>query len=140
PMCAWVYTLAAAVLATGRPAGPVAVFDHAREHLDTTARTVHTGGAERLARLGVWLLDTYRDTPHTSPEHAEWLKTVVLKQAWRRAVTAHATRVLQAAEQCSTTELRRIHTDTAHTEHLWHRYHTATHTRTGGDSITRRAA
>jgi len=124
PMCAWVFALALGVLGDGRAPSPVALLEHARDTTNTAART---GGADLLARLGGWLVDTYRDTPHANPEHGTWLKTVVLKQAWRRAVAEHTTRVLQATEQCPTNELRRLHTDTAHTERLWRRYHAATH-------------
>lgn len=101
---------------------PAVLFDAAREHLDRTPRS---GAANRLSHLGLWLVDTYRDTPPLGFEHASWLKATVLKHAWRRAVADHAARVLQAVEQCSTDELRRIARDTSDLENTWRRFREA---------------
>jgi replicative DNA helicase len=122
PPHGWVFELITGVLAAGRAPCPVAVLDHARDHTDLTPRS---GGAQRLAHLGIWLVDTYHDCAHPSEPYAAWLKELVLKHAWRRAITAHAHRVLQATEHATTSELRRVHSDTGRIEELWRRYQRA---------------
>ena len=123
PMCGWALQLAAQVCAAGQDPTPMALLDLAQETITTAPRS---GGADRLARLGLWLVEIYHDSTHHSAQHGAWLKTLVLKHAWRRAVTDHATRVLQAAGQGATSQLRRIHTDTQRVDQLWRRYQAAT--------------
>jgi hypothetical protein len=141
PTCGWALALAVRVLSAGQAPGPVALLDCA---WDTTSAAPRTGGADRLARLGVWLVDTYRDTTHASEDHAAWLKTVVLKQAWRRAVAEHSTRVLQAVEQRATDELLRIYGDRDRTDGLWRRYlgaaESAQRSQPTTDEVTERSA
>lgn len=119
PTARWVFGLACTATTAGLTPNPVVLFDTAREHLDSNPRT---GPATRLARLGLWLVDTYRDAPTLGPDHAHWLAATVIKASWRRAITTHATRMLQAAEQCGTAELRRITADTTHLDDTWRRY------------------
>jgi hypothetical protein len=102
---------------------PVAVFDQARETIGELA--AGGGRAINLARLGRWLLDAYGEASTPCEEHIGWLKAIVCKHAWRRAVAEHATRVLQASQECSSTELHRIATDTRQLEQLWRRYRAA---------------
>ncbi|WP_064745494.1 hypothetical protein [Pseudonocardia acaciae] len=119
----WVLALACDVVAAGLDPSPMALLDRARETTDTSARS---GGADQLAQLGVWLVDTYRDATGGGEDYARWLTTVLLRQAWRRAVAEHATRLLQAVEQAPTGELYRIATDTRRLDQLWSRYQHAT--------------
>jgi hypothetical protein len=123
PLAALVAELAIQITAAGRAADPLAVYDAAADHLPAGPRQ---GRAERLRRLSTWLADTYAATVLPDTGHAAWLKGLLCKATWRRAVTAHATRVLQAAEHCTTSEVHRISTSTFYLEVLWARYqHTA---------------
>lgn len=116
PMTAHAVQLAIEVIAAGQPPAPVTLFAHA-------VATGQAPGETRRAWLGKWLADTYTATD--VPALAPYLKAVVLEAAWRRAVHAHAQRVLQAAEHGPTELLRDLADDTAHIDELWTRYHHA---------------
>ena len=120
PIAAHVLQLAIEVTATDRPPTPVVLMDHARE---TAAMPRRSGGANRLRALGLWLVDTYSDGPILPPAYyGAWLKSLVLKNAYRRAVREHALRLAQAVEQDAATErLRDLLDDTDRLEDLWRR-------------------
>ncbi|MQA76817.1 MAG: hypothetical protein GEU88_21465 [Solirubrobacterales bacterium] len=106
----------------------MAVFSHA----------VITGRAPGTRRewLGKWLTDTYGASQASTPNHAYWLKAVVLEAAWRRAVAEHARRLMQAVEHSPTDVLAELADDTARIDELWRRYQTAlTPTDTGTDHL-----
>jgi hypothetical protein len=113
PMAAHVAQLAIEILADGHDPAPVVLYTRAI----TTGRAA---GESYRARLGGWLTDAYRDAP--PPAVAGHLKTVLLEAAWRRAVTEHAHRVLQAAESADTALLRQLADDTGRADDLWTRY------------------
>ncbi|MFK0243539.1 hypothetical protein ACIQUM_02490 [Amycolatopsis azurea] len=111
PMATFVLQLAIELVADGHPPAPVALFVHA-------VRTGRATGEHRQHRLGGWLRETYSDV---TPALAGWLKTVVLENAWRRALTAHAQRLIQAAESSPAEIVRDLADDTT-AEELWTRY------------------
>jgi len=122
PMAAHVLQLVIELVAAGHDPAPVSVFSHA----------VITGRAPgtRQEWLGKWLTDTYTACQATTPNHAWFLKAVVLEAAWRRAIANHAARLAQAVEHSPTDLLAELADDTARIEELWRRYQTALSTRT----------
>jgi hypothetical protein len=112
PSAALVLQLAIELLADDQPPAPVALYTHAL----ATGRAV---GEHRRSLLSGWIIDTYRAA--TAPVIADHLKTVVLHAAWRRAVAAHARRVLQAVVQSPTEVLRDLADDTTTADELWDR-------------------
>lgn len=127
PMAAHVLQLAIELVAAGQPPAPVALFAHA-------VATGQAPGEHRRAVFGKWLADTYGAI--SAPALADHLKTVVLERAWRRAVTAHARRLLRAAEESPTEVLAELADDTATPDELWTRYQRAL----GPDRATLEAA
>jgi hypothetical protein len=109
------------LLADDMPPAPAMVW-HAAAH----------GGIERhhLERFGPWLVDTYRAAP--PPTVGPHLKATVLEAAWRRAITAHATRLRQAATEAPVDVLAEVDDDRATVDRLAAHYRAA---RT--DTITR---
>ena len=64
--------------------------------------------------LGSWIAETYHHAPFTPAAAGTWLKTLVLKAAWRRAIREHGLRLAQAVEQeCSTDSLYQLADDTS---------------------------
>ena len=116
PMAAHALQLAIEVLAREHAPAPVALYAHA-------VATGQAPGTFRRERLSGWLADTYRDAPPAAL--ADHLKTVVLENAWRHALTVHALRVLHAAETSPTDALREL-VDTSAAGELWDRYREAT--------------
>ncbi|WP_414936512.1 hypothetical protein [Amycolatopsis sp. cmx-11-51] len=130
PVAAHVLQLAIELVAANQAATPVALMDHARERNDIypqTSPAPRSGGANRLQALGLWIADTYSDGPILPPSYyGSWLKALVLKDAYRRAVRAHAVRLEQAvAQEASTSCLRDRLDDTEHLDDLWRRYREA---------------
>lgn len=105
--------LAIEVVASGHPPAPVAVYTHA----------AHTGRATteaELHRLGDYLQRAYLGDAW--PGLGEWLKAAVLEAAWRRALTAHAARLAQAAAESPPEVLAALADDTARADELHARY------------------
>ncbi|WP_199199163.1 hypothetical protein [Amycolatopsis sp. CA-128772] len=127
PIAARVLQLIIELTGAGHAPTPMAVMDHARERTATEPRS---GGAHRLHSLGLWIVETYTDGPILPlPYYGAWLKAVVLKNAYRRAVREHAARLVQAVEDDSPTDvLRHQLDDTERLDDLWRRYREA-----GGD-------
>jgi hypothetical protein len=123
PAAAHVLTLATAVVVDGHAPTPLALLDRAMETTDTAPRA---GGAHRVQHLGAWLTEVYRDAPILpAAPYGAWLKTVLLKAAWRRAVREHAARLIQASEEATTASVRACLADTARMDDLWDRYRAA---------------
>lgn len=121
PIAAEVLQLAIELVAGDRAPAPLALLDSAWETADTRP---WTGGPRRLQTIGSWIADTYQQAPPSIS--GTWLKTVVLKAAWRRAVRAHGLRLVQAVdEEWATTALREVTDDTARVDDLWSRYRAA---------------
>jgi len=118
PMAAEVLQLVIELVAAGHDPAPVAVFSHA-------VITGRAPGEHRRGWLGKWLTDTYTANQATTPDHAWFLKAVVLEAAWRSAVADHAARLAQAVEHSPTDLLRELADDTSHIEELWRRYQAA---------------
>jgi hypothetical protein len=123
PIAADVLRLAFESVATDKAPTPLVLLDRAWETTDTRP---WTGGARRLHSLGVWIADTYHHAPFAPAASGAWLKTLVLKAAWRRAVRAHGLRLVQAVEQeCPTESLYALTDDTSRVDDLWDRYQAA---------------
>lgn len=118
PHAALTLQLVIELAAAGHTATPATVFAHAC----TTGRAP---GEWRRTRLATWLADTHSAIHLPAPDHAAHLKTLVLENAWRRAVAAHAHRLLQAARTSPTELLAELADDTTDIDQLWHRYETA---------------
>ncbi len=89
PVTANMLQLAIGLAAADQAPTPLALLDRAWETTDMRPRT---GGPDRLQRLSLWIADTYHHAPLASS--GAWLKTVVLKNAWRRAVREHGLRLV----------------------------------------------
>lgn len=113
PTCSYVLQLAIELAADDTPPAPVAVYSHAV----TSGRAV---GEHDRHRLSLWLAETYEAAQ--LPLMASHLKTVVLEAAWRRAVTAHARRLLQAVDGSPTDVLASVLEDRDACDELWARY------------------
>ena len=123
PIACDVLQLAIELVAADQAPTPLALLDGVWETTDTRP---WTGGPRRLQAVGSWLADTYHHAPHAPAASGIWLKTVVLKAAWRRAVRAHGLRLVQAVdEEWATTSLYEVADDTARIDDLWSRYRTA---------------
>lgn len=118
PMAAEVLQLAIELVAAGQAPAPVAVYSHA-------VITGRATGETRRGWLGKWLADTYTACQATTPEHAWFLKAVVLEAAWRRAITDHARRLIHATDHSPTDVLAELADDTTRIDELWCRYHAA---------------
>jgi hypothetical protein len=123
PIAALILGWIARLTESGQPVGLLEVFEHAREHGDDGPAS---GWADRLARLGNWLADTYTLPTVADGGHALWLVEHVLHDAYRRAVLRYATRLAQAAETCSMAELCRHYRDTTEINHIARRLRTLT--------------
>jgi hypothetical protein len=120
PIASDVLQLAIELVATDQAPTPLALLDGVWETTDTRP---WTGSPRRLQTVGSWLADTYHHAPHAPAVSGTWLKTVVLKAAWRRAVRAHGVRLVQAVDdEWVTTSLFEIADDTARIDDLWSRY------------------
>ncbi len=124
PVAAHVLQLVIELTAAGHAPTPIAVMDHAREKTICSPRS---GGANRLRSLGLWIVETYTNGPILPPPYyGSWLKALVLKDAYRRAVREHAARLVQAVEDDSPTDvLRHRLDDTERLDDLWQRYRDA---------------
>lgn len=123
PIASDVLQLAIELVAADQAPTPLALLDGVWETTDTRP---WTGGPRRLQTVGSWLADTYHHAPHAPAESGTWLKTVVLKAAWRRAVRAHGVRLVQAVDdEWATTSLYEVADDTTRADDLWSRYLTA---------------
>lgn len=103
PMAQLVAQLAIELVAEDHPPAPTAILARAA----TTGRVPalrdpagdpnrpRDGGEQRYHQLALWLLETYRQP--SWPGLGHYLKTSVIETAWRRAITEHATRLIQAA-------------------------------------------
>jgi hypothetical protein len=121
PIAADVLQLAIELVAADRAPAPLALLDGVWETTDTQP---WTGGARRLQTIGSWIADTYHQAPPAVS--GTWLKTVVLKAAWRRAVRAHGLRLVQAVEEeWATTTVFEVADDTTRVDDLWSRYRVA---------------
>lgn len=118
PTAAFVLHLAILAIAHDQPPSPAVLFEYAHEIADRPRAT-------RLHEVGLWIANTYQDAPLAPEQHATYLKTVVLKAAWRRAVTEHAHRLLQAAAESPTDDLHELADDTTAVDELWSRYQVA---------------
>jgi len=123
PIASDVLQLAIELVATDRAPSPLAMLDSVQETTDTRPST---GGPRRLQTIGYWIADTYHHAPHAPAASGAWLKTIVLKAAWRRAVRAHGLRLVQAVdEEWASTSLYGVTDDTARVDDLWSRYRAA---------------
>lgn len=123
PIAAAVLQFAIELVAADQASTPLALLDGVWETTDTRP---WTGGPRRLQVIGSWIADTYHHAPHAPAASGTWLKTVVLKAAWRRAVRAHGLRLVQAVdEEWTTTSLYEVADDTARIDDLWTRYRVA---------------
>lgn len=123
PVTVEVLQLAIELVAANQAPTPLALLDRVWETTDTRP---WTGGARRLHTLGVWIADTYHHAPLAPAACGAWVKSLVLKAAWRRAVREHGLRLVQAVEQeCSTESLYAITDDTSRIDDLWSRYQAA---------------
>lgn len=123
PIASDLLQLAIELVAADRAPTPLALFDGLWE---TTDNRPWAGGTRRLQMAGSWITDTYQHAPALPTMTGGWLKTVVLKAAWRRAVHAHGRRLVQAvSDEWSTTALYDAADDTAQVDDLWTRYRTA---------------
>ena len=123
PIASDVLQLAIELVAADQAPTPLALLDSVWETTDTRP---WTGGPRRLQAVGSWLADTYHHAPLAPAASGTWLKTVVLKAAWRRAVRAHGLRLVQAVdEEWTTTSLYEAADDTARIDDLWSRYRAA---------------
>src|SRR5262249_29859740 len=111
PIASTVLQLAIELVAADQAPTPLALLDGVWETTDTRP---WTGGPRRLQTVGTWIADTYHHAPLAPATSGLWLKTVVLKAAWRRAVRAHGQRLVQAVdEEWPTTSLYEVADDTA---------------------------
>jgi hypothetical protein len=123
PIAADVLQLAIELVAANHAPTPLALLDSAWETTDTRR---WTGGPRRLNAIGYWIADTFHHAPLAPAASGTWLKTVVLKAAWRRAIRTQGQRLVQAVdEELTTTTLREVADDTTRIDDLWHRYRTA---------------
>lgn len=123
PIASTMLQLAIELVAADQAPTPLALLDGAWESTDMRP---WTGGPRRLQAVGKWLADTYHHAPHAPAASGTWLKTVVLKAAWRRAARAHGLRLVQAVdEEWTTTSLYEVTDDTARIDDLWSRYRAA---------------
>jgi len=123
PIASNVLQLAIELLAVDHAPTPLALLDAMWETTDTRP---WTGGPHRLQIVGLWIADTYHHAPHAPAASGTWLKTVVLKAAWRRAVRLHGLRLVQGVdEEWVTTSLYEVTDDTTRIDDLWSRYRTA---------------
>lgn len=123
PIASTVLQLAIELVAADRAPTPLALLDRAWETTDTQP---WTGGSCRLQALGRWIAETYHHAPFTPAAAGAWLKSLVLKAAWRRAIREHGLRLVQAVEQeCPTASLYEISDDTSRVDDLWSRYRAA---------------
>ncbi|WAL65947.1 hypothetical protein ORV05_34705 [Amycolatopsis cynarae] len=118
PTASFVLHLAIRAVANDQRPAPVVLFEHAQEIAERPR-------ASRLREVALWLADVYQAAPAAPVEHAAYLKAVVLKAAWRRAVAEHAHRLLQAASESATGELHELLDDTTAVDDLWSRYQAA---------------
>ncbi|MFI5585213.1 hypothetical protein ACIA5G_09290 [Amycolatopsis sp. NPDC051758] len=121
PVAAYVLQLVIELVAADQSPTPMAVIDHAREK---TPAELRSGQANRLHHVGLWIVETYSDGPILPPAYyGTWLKALVVKDAYRRAVREHAVRLVQAIDSDSATDvLRRRLDDTERLDDLWRRY------------------
>lgn len=123
PIAADLLQLAIELVVADRAPTPLALFDGLCETTDTQSCA---GGSRRLQIAGAWITDTYQHAPTLPTVTGGWLKTIVLKAAWRRAVHTHGLRLVQAVnDQWSTTALYDATDDTTQVDDLWTRYLTA---------------
>ncbi|GAB3433562.1 hypothetical protein [Actinophytocola sediminis] len=123
PIASDLIGLAIQLVAADHAPTPLALLDSAWETTDTRP---WTGGPHRLQVTGSWIADTYHHAPPAPAASGPWLKTVVLKAAWRRAIRAHGQRLVHAVdEEWATTVLHEAADDTARVDDLWSRYRTA---------------
>jgi hypothetical protein len=121
PIAAGVLQLAIELVAADRAPAPLALLDSVWETTDTRP---WTGGPRRLQATGSWIADSFHQAPPAVG--GAWLKTVVLKAAWRRAVRAHGLRLMQAVdEEWATTTVFEVADDTTRVDDLWSRYRAA---------------
>ncbi|WP_027941645.1 hypothetical protein [Amycolatopsis taiwanensis] len=118
PTATFVLHLAIRAVAHDQPPSPAVLFEQAHEIADRPRAT-------RLQQVGLWIANAYQDAPVAPEQHAAYLKAVVLKAAWRRAVAEHAHRLLQAVAESPTDELHELADDTTTADDLWTRYQTA---------------
>ncbi|WP_027941305.1 hypothetical protein [Amycolatopsis taiwanensis] len=118
PTASFVLYLAVRAVAHDQPPSPAVLFEHAHEIAERPRAT-------RLHEVGLWIANTYQDAPIAPEQHVAYLKAVVLKAAWRRAVAEHAHRLLQAVAESPTDELHELADDTATVDDLWSRYEVA---------------
>jgi hypothetical protein len=123
PTASTVLQLVIELVAADQAPTPLAVLDGVWE---TTDMRPWTGGPRRLQSVGSWIADTYHHAPLAPAASGLWLKAVVLKAAWRRAVRAHGLRLVQAVDdEWTTTSLYEVADDTARIDDLWSRYRVA---------------
>jgi len=123
PIAADVLQLAIELVAADRAPAPLALLDGVWETTDTRP---WTGGPRRLQTIGSWIADTYHHAPLAPAASGTWLKAVVLKATWRRAIRAHGLRLVQAVdEEWATTTVFEVADDTARVDDLWCRYRAA---------------
>jgi hypothetical protein len=123
PVAVDVLQLAIELVAVDQDPSPLALLDRAWE---TTDLRPWTGGPHRLQNLGRWIAETYHHAPVAPAASGPWLKTLVLKAAWRRAVREHGLRLVQAVgQECSTDSLYQLADDTTRVDDLWSRYQKA---------------
>lgn len=127
PTAAFVLHLAIRAVAGNQPPSPAVLFEHAHEIADRPRAT-------RLHEVGLWIANTYQDAQVAPEQHATYLKAMVLKATWRRAIAEHAQRLLQAAAESPTDELHELADDTTTADELWTRYQAAR----GDDAIAAR--
>lgn len=120
PVAADVLQLAIELAAEDQAPTPLALLDRAWE---TTDQRPWTGGPRRLHNIGLWIADTYHHAPLAPAAAGAWLKSLVLKAAWRRAVRAHGLRLVQGVDdEWPTTSLFDVTDDTSRVDDLWSRY------------------
>lgn len=123
PIASDLLQLAIELLALDHAPTPIALLDGVRETTDTRPRA---GGTHALRTFGYWLAETCHHAPPAPAAHGAWLKTVVLKAAWRRTVRAHGLLLVQAVDdEWSTTSLHEAADDTTRVDDLWSRYRAA---------------
>jgi len=123
PIAADVLQLSIELVAAEQAPTPLAVLDRVWETADLRP---WTGGPRRLHSLGLWIADTYHHAPLAPAASGAWLKTLVLKAAWRRAVREHGLRLVQGVDdEWSTDSLYKVTDNTSRVDDLWSRYQVA---------------
>jgi hypothetical protein len=123
PVSADVLSLAIETVAADQAPTPLALLDRAWETADMRP---WIGGPRRLHTICMWIADIYQHAPPAPVSCGAWLKPLVLKAAWRRAVHAHGLRLVQAVEQeCPTESVYEVTDDTSRVDDLWSRYQAA---------------